>query len=469
MPTQEYDQNGQPMWDDIDEADGADLLDDVAAFVARFVALPSPHALTAVVLWAAHAHCLDSFESTPRLAVLSPEAGSGKTRLLEVLELLVPAPLHALSASPAAIFRTIAAERPTLLFDEVDAIFSTRGKDDASEDLRALLNAGHRAGATIPRCVGPRHEVTRFEVYAAVALAGLGDLPETLMTRSVILRMRRRAPQEQVEPFRHRQAAPEGRALGRALGEWAGGLDIADEWPEMPPGVTDRPADVWEALLAIADAAGGHWPNTARDACVELCKVAASRDHSLGVKLLMDLHTIFDGEDRLTTEAVLERLVELDESPWGDLRGKALDARGLARRLRQYDVSPKKLRIGDSTARGYERGDLLDAWERYLPSGDAEQAEREEHPRSAAPPGVPHDETVPEHAAPPSGTRNTDGTANGAVTSDVPAVPDVPLIPTEERCVSCGIPIVPAPGSKQKRHSTVCGACSDYQPDEMAS
>ena len=121
-------------------------------------------------------------ENSPRLALLSPEPGSGKTRTLEVLELVVPRPMHVLSASPAAVFRSIESEHPTLLLDEVDAIFGKRGTDDGAEDLRGLLNAGHRAGATIPRCVGTHHEVKRFPVFAAVALAGLGDLPETLMT-----------------------------------------------------------------------------------------------------------------------------------------------------------------------------------------------------------------------------------------------------------------------------------------------
>jgi hypothetical protein len=150
------------------------------------------------------------------LALLSPEPGSGKTRTLEVLEDLVPAPMHVLSASTAAIFRTIEVEQPTLLLDEVDAIFGRRGKDDNNEDLRALLNAGHRIGATIPRCVGPSHEVRRFPVYAAVALAGLGDLPDTLMTRSVVIRMRRRAPGETQVCRGTRCSGVSGRQLRRA-------------------------------------------------------------------------------------------------------------------------------------------------------------------------------------------------------------------------------------------------------------
>jgi hypothetical protein len=140
--------------------DGAQLLGNVHAFISRYVAFPSEAAAAAVTLWAAHCHVPDSFESTPRIALLSPEPGSGKTRTLEVLELLTPRPMHALNASTAAIFRSIEKDRPTLLIDECDAIFTKRGKDDSNEDLRALLNAGHlnaghRKGAKIPRCTGP--------------------------------------------------------------------------------------------------------------------------------------------------------------------------------------------------------------------------------------------------------------------------------------------------------------------------
>lgn len=366
----DFDPNERDPWD---PEGGADLLDEVAAFMRRFLALPSEHALAAAVLWTAHTHCLDAFDSTPRLAMLSPEPGSGKTRVLEVLEVLVPKPMHVLNASAPAIFRTIDAARPTLLLDEVDALWGNRGKDESAEDLRALLNAGHRAGATIPRCVGPKHEVTLFPVYAAVALAGLGDLPDTLMTRSVVIRMRRRAPGERVEPFRHRVAEPEGHKLRDRLAFWtdAAYSKMDGAWPDMPDGITDRPADTWEALLAVADAAGGHWPTTARTACVELCKVVASREASLGVKLLTDLRAIFGDEERVATETILERLHAMEEAPWGDLRGKPLDARGLARRLGAYDVSSTQVKVDGVKFRGYRREDLWDAWTRYLPSPEA--------------------------------------------------------------------------------------------------
>jgi hypothetical protein len=352
---------------------GADMLGDVETFLARFVAFPSEAVLVAVVLWVAHTHALDAFESTPRLAFLSPEPGSGKTRALEVIELLVPRPLFSLNASAAALFRRVSDPegRPTVLLDEADTVFGPRAAKE-HEDLRGFVNGGHRRGAMALRCVIRGKEVTveEYPCYAAVALAGLDDLPDTVMTRSVIARMRRRAPGERVEPFRRREHGAEGERLHQRLVAWAAEhwdqLDGA--WPDMPEGVEDRKADVWEALLAVADAAGGEWPERARVAAVALVADSQGGGESLGIRLLRDIRAVFDqtGADNLATETLLQHLVELDEAPWGDMRGKPLDARGLSRRLSRYEVRPRSVRIGERTPKGYNRSDFFDAWSRYV-------------------------------------------------------------------------------------------------------
>lgn len=432
-----------------DATEGELVLDDVAAFLARFVAFPSTAAHVAVTLWIAHAHMVETFESSPRLALLSPEPGSGKTRVLEVAELLVPHPQHVLNASVAAIFRMIGKFRPTLLFDEVDTIFGrSRKGDDGAEDLRGLLNAGHRRSATIPRCVGPQHNVEHFPVFAACALAGLGDLPDTLMSRSVVVRMRRRAPHEHVESFRRRLVEPQGHAVRDDLGSWCRLVaeDCGDAWPEMPHGVVDRPADVWEPLLAIADAAGGHWPATARKACVALVAAAASADdQSVGVRLLGEIRECFrDNEDRLPGATLLSRLHEMDESPWGDWYGKPIDARWLANKLKPYGVSSRQIRMpGGSNLRGYYAEDFHDAWSRYLP-GSATSA-------TAATPQVTGTESVADGVAaadPLSATATGNATNSPPLSRDVADVADVALFGEEDGeadspdppCMHCGAP-----------------------------
>jgi hypothetical protein len=139
-------------WPDVPDS-GADLLDDVEAFLARFVVYPAEAARVAHTLWIAHAWFMDRWDSTPRIAFLSPEPGSGKSRALEVTEPLVPRPVHAVNTTPAYLFRKVSDPdgAPTLLYDEIDTVFGPKAKDN--EDIRGMLNAGHRKGATAGRCV----------------------------------------------------------------------------------------------------------------------------------------------------------------------------------------------------------------------------------------------------------------------------------------------------------------------------
>lgn len=349
---------------------GALLLGELETFFGRFVSYPSEHARVAHVLWVAHCHRMEEWESTPRIAFLSPEPGSGKSRALEVTELVVPNPVHAVNTTPAYLFRKVADPEglPTILYDEIDTVFGPKAKDN--EDIRGLLNAGHRKGAVAGRCVVKGTNVVTEELpaYCAVALAGLDDLPDTLMSRSVVVRMRRRSPEERVEPFRHRIHAPEGFELRDRLADWADSLPPVD-WNRlvMPIGVEDRDADCWEALLMVAEAAGGAWPERARCAAVTLVTDSKAAPPTIGVRLLADLRTVFGDEPSLFTDIIINRLVEMVESPWGDLRGKPLDARGLSQRLSKYGVKPKTVRIGAATAKGYVRADLVDPWSRYCP------------------------------------------------------------------------------------------------------
>jgi hypothetical protein len=354
------------------KVDPGELFVKVHDFLGRFVAYPSESAHVAHTLWIAHTHAMDAWESTPRIAFLSPEPASGKTRALEVSELLVPNPVEAVNVTPAYLFRKVGDDeaKPTILFDEIDTVFGPKAKEN--EEIRGLLNAGHRRGAVAGRCVARGNVIATEDIpaYCAVALAGLGWLPDTILSRSVIIRMRRRAPNEKVIPFRRRVHAPEGRELQSRLATWASGAvkEMTEARPEMPVGIEDRDADVWESLLAIADAAGGDWPARAREAAVALVAAAAEREPSLGIRLLSDLRDIFGKAEQMTTAAILEGLHAIKEAPWSDLKGRPLNERALATRLRQYGVRSKNLNMGgDRRPKGYTREDLHDAWERYIP------------------------------------------------------------------------------------------------------
>lgn len=328
-----------------------------------------------LALWYAHTHAAQHFYVTPRLILDSAEPGSGKTRVLEVGQFLVAAPEMTISATTAAIFRMVADGPITILFDEVDAIFNAKNGGN-HEDLRALLNAGYKRSATVSRCVGDARamKVEKFPVYAPAALAGIaGHMPATITTRAITVHMRRRAPEETVEPFRERTVEREARPLRDQLAAWIDsiGTQLADAMPTMPEGVTDRSAEIWEPLLAIADEAGDHWPETARDACTHFVLHNGNRDNgSLGVRLLADLRDLYTrrGVDQMATADILNALHEIDEAPWADLSGKPLDNRRLSRMLARYTVESKNLKQpGGTVVKGYRLQDGLgDAFRRYL-------------------------------------------------------------------------------------------------------
>ncbi|GGO55301.1 hypothetical protein GCM10012287_46260 [Streptomyces daqingensis] len=389
--------------------DGAALLDEVEAFHRRFNIFPTEAAYVAVALWDAHAHLIDALDGTARLAFLSPEPGSGKSRALEIIETLTPRAATTVNASANALFRLVAADEggPTLLFDEIDTVFGP--KAGGNEEVRGFLNSGYRRGAKSLRCIGDGSDQKAgwFDSFCAVAMAGLGSLPDTILTRSIIIRMRKKAPNEKCEPYRRRVHEKQGHALRDRLADWTATIhdQVAQAWPEMPEGVSDRPADVWEPLLAVADAAGGHWPERARAACLTLIKAAQEGDEaSLGVRLLTDLRDrVFCGVDRMPTAAILEVLLGLDDAPWGDLTddGKPLTSRGLSKLLKQYvrpdntPIRPRGIRVGSGTPKGYYAEDLSDAWARYCPPTPGESATA----ATAATPQVNEGESVAEDSS----------------------------------------------------------------------
>lgn len=358
--------------------EGTEVLAEVESFVRRFCVLPHESAYVAVTLWIAHTHFMDHMDTTGRLACLSPEPSSGKTRVLEVCDVLCHNPLLALDMSMSAFFRIVDDNRPTILLDEVDAIFTGKAKSEGTEDLRRVINNGYRVGAVVQRVGGQnRDQVQSFTVFAPVAMAGLGNLPDTLMSRSIVLQMKRRTPSEPVEPWRDRIHRLEGAEVQALLATWAGQVERMD-YPELPEGVHDRDADVWEPLLMVAEAAGADWPGRAAAACQWFVRNKPASTVSLGVRLLVDLRSVWpEGHAAMTTVDILTALARLDDAPWADLYGEGLSPRKLAKLLSDFGASPRDVRTPWARGKGYRREDLWDAWARYAP--DSETTEPVEH------------------------------------------------------------------------------------------
>ena len=360
-----------------------ELLNNVRAFVIRYVWFPTEHHAVVVALWIAHTWTVNAFYTTPRLILDSAEPGSGKTRVLELLALLSHSAKLTLSTTTAALYRRIAAAAdddrspPTVLQDESDAIFG-KTANPQTEDLRALYNSGYKRGASVDRCEGDAKNmrVREFPVFAPVALAGLaGRMPDTITTRAVTLHMRRRRPGDQVAEYRERDAKLYATPLSDRLELWASESteELAEARPEMPDGVRDRAAEVWEPLLAIADHAGGQWPEVARRACRYFVVDSAAEDErlSIGQRLLRDLKLLLDadGSTAMWSSEILAKLKADPESEWRDLWGKPLDERRLAKELSRYGIKSKTIRIGVGQAKGYAIDGptgLLQAWDHWL-------------------------------------------------------------------------------------------------------
>jgi hypothetical protein len=345
------------------------LLEDVMAFVRLFVVLSDAQA-DAIALWTLHTHTFESWDATPYLEVTSATKRSGKTRLLETLQLLVARPLSTANISDAALFRAIAQERPTLLFDETDAIWKNRDR----EDLRKLLNAGSRRGTPAYRMGGGNNTtLQKFDVFCPKALAGIGRLPDTLADRSIPIRLERKLHSEQVHRLRQRKVVPDAADLRMRIEGWAEmhSAELERAEPSLPDELDDRAADGWEPLLAIADLAGGDWPMRARAAALVLSAgEGRSEDESLGVLLLGDILAVFEEQavTRIKTSELLWALGQIDESPWGDWHGKTITPQALAKILKPFRIRTLPVWVDGEKARGYKREQFEDAWTRYRPA-----------------------------------------------------------------------------------------------------
>ena len=351
----------------VDPMSGAVLLDAVRSALVRYVVLPTPEAADAVTLWIAATHAQPAWAHAPRLVIRAPEKRCGKSRLLDVVEATSHEPLITVNASPAAVYRSITADPPTMLVDEADTIFGP--KAEGNEDLRGLLNAGHQRNRPAVRYDAAANRVEHIPTFAMAALAGIGAMPDTIEDRAVVIHMRRRKPGETVAPFRHRRDRPALRALAEHLATWLRADLAVLEAAEPPMPVEDRTADTWEPLVIVADHAGAHWPDRARAAILTLTAEATDQSQtSTRLQLLIDCRTAFGQDIALPTTVLLDRLKTDPEAPWVDYGPNGLSARKLGTVLGEYDIRSANIRFTDgSQNKGYQRSDFTDAWARYAP------------------------------------------------------------------------------------------------------
>ncbi|MEJ2868421.1 DUF3631 domain-containing protein [Actinomycetospora sp. OC33-EN08] len=348
-----------------DPTDGAALLDEVEAVYRRHVVLPSEWAYTAVALWVAATHAIEAWTFASRIVVTSPEKRCGKSRVLEVTHPLVARPFQTANATAAVLYRVAAIAPITILHDEMDTIFSKKN-DAGAEDLRSFYNAGFERDQFTYR-VAPNGDVKQYSTFSMAMFGAIGDLPDTIMDRSVVLRMRRREPHESVSPFRQRDAK-RLRSLGKRIGEWTESVQHELSEPREDDTLSDREADVWESLLRIADVAGGEWPERARIAAKDMTETEATRVvEGKGVELLRDIAEVWPaGKSGVHSEKLQALLTGMRDTGWDTYAyGRPITVNEIASLLQPYEIKPRQIKMGGVNRRGYRREWFEPVWRRY--------------------------------------------------------------------------------------------------------
>jgi putative DNA primase/helicase len=213
--------------------------------------------------------------------------------------------------------------------------------------------------------------LVRFSCWCPKVMAAIGRLPDTLADRCIVVRMQRKTVGESCERLRNLEAGDLRRRCARFVLDHGEAITAAR--PAVPEGLHDRAGDIWEPLLALADLAGGGWPERARAAATGLT-VTAQENNPIA-SLLLDLLLLFVGGnfEKLQSRTLVEGLNAKEDRPWMALRtGNKIDELWLSRQLRPYGVRPKMLWMEGRTARGYCKEDFGEVFRRYIPQSELE-------------------------------------------------------------------------------------------------
>jgi hypothetical protein len=347
---------------------GPTLLTELAGFIRRYVFMTSA-AVDAVVLWILHSYLIDIADYTPYLHVRSPVRQCGKTVVLEMLANLAYRAQLTGGISAAALYRRIHRTAATMLLDEMDS----RLKADGGENLRNVLNTGFQRNGKFTICVGDDHEDQDFSTWGPKVIAGIGRLWDTVTSRSIPIHMTR-APKSELRKLVkvrgdriHETCRPFRQQLRRYADDIRDALRDAD--PLTPDELDARQSDIWRPLLAIADAAGGEWPDRAREAAKALHGVGDD-EGDYGLLLLQDVHDLFDAQSKvvaLPSAFIVQELIKREDRPWPEFKaGKEITPRGVASLLGRFSVKPDTIRFPNGLAKGYRLADLKPAFETYL-------------------------------------------------------------------------------------------------------
>lgn len=349
-----------------EEITAGELLEEIKDTLKTYTVIPEG-ASTAIALWCLFGWCHNSFYVSPILCFSSPTKRCGKSTALRIISKLVPRPLMASNISTAALFRSVEHFQPTLILDELDTFLNS------NPEINGIINAGHdRDGAFVLRVDGDELEPKQFSVWCPKVFAGIGRRKDTLEDRSIIIPMKRKSPTEKVKKIRLDRM--DGLKMfcqkaKRWADDYSDVLRLID--PVVLESLDDRAQDNWRPLMAIADIAGGDWPEKANEAALLLSGGTDQDDDSVPAQLLTDIRDIFYARqvDRLSSEDLTRELIEMEDRPWPEYRkGKPISKTGVARILKPFGIKPKTIRLESGrTPRGYLFDQFKETFLNYLP------------------------------------------------------------------------------------------------------
>jgi len=325
-----------------------------------------------LALYAIHTWVHRYQDSTPYILITSPAAESGKSTALEVLASLVSAPVMENSLTASNLI-SYANDGCTIMIDEADEL----GKD---KQFKAAINSGYKQSGFVTRKVGK--EQKRFSTYSPKVIAGIArekmPVEGATLTRCINIRLQRALPGE-VRKFRPRH--PETREVIREIRDWVrdwaetNSARLSDAYPEVPASVGNRAAELWEPLLAVAEALGDEIAAQARE-WVGKIQGQAEKAVDPNVSFLADIRAVLD-DWKPTRTGTRIRVADLHQA-WLSMPERSfaegLDLNRFSRRLASFGLTSTP----DKGSRWYRvvdaQGEYVPAWDdtfrRYSPSAE---------------------------------------------------------------------------------------------------
>lgn len=352
------------------------ILDDVYDYLGRFIVYPNDHARVIHTLWIVHTHLIDAFDYTPRLCILSAEKRSGKSTLVKLTKVLSQKGEAFVNPSPASIYSIIEERQneeppcvPTLCIDEQDRLWTKK----ETADIIAILDQGfERDNDGVPRVRQDsrtqKRTIDRFNTFCPVLLAGIenSNIPETILDRSVVIRMKRRISSEPIERFRtrYKTSAVE---LRHKIEDWAkeNVEKVKSVIPVIPSDIDDRYADICEPLFAITELVTDvtdvtvvtRWKEALINAINSYASKRVDEEPSRNILWLMEVKSIIGDRDRVFKQEVVRELEDR----------LSMTRNIINALLRKFEIpKDKPIRIIDKTERGWYSSDWADVFSRYL-------------------------------------------------------------------------------------------------------